>query len=81
MRSPSGLIPLVGTVTVMVSPAVTLAVKLRAVGGWFGVVGVGSGLTVTVTRPVTARSGPPSGYAAYSRVTTSSAVIGVTSGT
>ena len=53
--------PLVGTVTVMVSPAVTLAVKLRAVGGWFGVVGVGSGLTVTVIRPVTARSGLPSG--------------------
>ena len=48
--SPSGSTPDVGTVIVSGSPATTLAEKLRAVGAWFGLVGPGGGVTVTVTR-------------------------------
>ena len=62
VRSPSGSTPLVGTVIDSVSPAVTLAEKQRAVGGWSGFfVGSGNGMTVTVTRPVTERGRSPSG--------------------
>ena len=44
VRSPSGSTPHVGTVMVRGSPAVTLAEKLRADGGWFGLHGVGQRL-------------------------------------
>ena len=45
-----------------VSPAVTLAEKLRADGGWLGYfTASGSGLMVTLMRPVTARARRPSG--------------------
>ena len=59
--SPSGSTPEVGTVIVSGSPATTLAEKLRARGAWFCWAGVGSGLMVTVTRPVWARSRIPMG--------------------
>ncbi len=62
VRSPSGSTPLVGTVMARVSPAVTLAEKLRADGGWLGYfTASGSGLMVTLMRPVTARARRPSG--------------------
>ncbi len=51
-ESPSGSTPKVGMVMVSGSPEVTDAENERAAGGWFGMVSVGSGLTVTVARPV-----------------------------
>ena len=57
-----------------VSPAVTLAEKLRAVGGRLGRVSPGSGLIVTVTRPVADRARRPSGWAMYSRTAVRGAV-------
>ena len=72
--SPSGSTPVDGMVSVTDSPAVTEPEKLRAIGAWLGVARVGRGLTVTVRRPVLARSGAPSAYAAYSMTTSLGAV-------
>ena len=59
--SPSGSTPLLGTVIVSGSPAVTEVVKDRATGARLGRAWVGSGVIETDTRPVWARSGSPSG--------------------